>query len=74
MLNNDVMLNYNKLWKILVEKNVNKTQLHNMAQISTNAVAKMGKNKPVSLETIVKICCALECEIGDVVEIVWKNN
>ena len=40
-----------------------------MAQISTNAVAKMGKNESVSMETLGKVCCALKCEIGDIIEI-----
>ena len=62
-------VSYNKLWKLMIDKNINKTQLKEKAQISTNAVAKMGKNEPVSMETIGKVCCALECEIGDIIEI-----
>lgn len=60
---------YNKLWKILIDKNLNKTQLKERAKISTNAVAKLGKNEPVSLETLSKICKCLECEIGDIIEL-----
>lgn len=65
-------ISYNKLWKILIDKNINRSQLREMAQISTNAVAKLGKNEPVSMETLSKICVALGCEIGDIVE--FKNG
>ena len=60
---------YNKLWKLLIDKGINKTQLKDAAQISTNAVAKLGKNEPVSLETLEKICKALECNIGDICDL-----
>ncbi|PPK43685.1 helix-turn-helix domain-containing protein [Clostridium algidicarnis] len=62
-------VNYNRLWKILIDKNMNKTQLKEAAKISSNAIAKMGKNKPVSIDTIVKVCKVLQCDIGDVMEI-----
>lgn len=69
-MDRNVILSYNKLWKLMIDKNMNKTQLHEKAQISTNAVAKMSRNETVSLETLAKVCYALECGIGDVVEIV----
>lgn len=68
-MSDKVIFSYAKLWKLMIDKNINKTQLKEKAQISTNAVAKMGKNEPVSMETIGKVCCALECEIGDIIEI-----
>ena len=68
-MSDKVIFSYEKLWKLMIDKNINKTQLKEKAQISTNAVAKMGKNEPVSMETIGKVCCALECEIGDIIEI-----
>ena len=68
-MSDKVIFSYAKLWKLIIDKNINKTQLKEKAQISTNAVAKMGKNEPVSMETIGKVCCALECEIGDIIEI-----
>lgn len=63
-------VNYNKLWKIMIDKNINKTQLKNMAKISTNVVAKLGKNEYVSIETLCKICRVLNCNIGDIVDYV----
>ena len=62
-------ISYDKLWKLLIDKKMNKTQLKEEAQISTNVVAKLGKNESVSLESIEKICFALHCNIGDIVDI-----
>ena len=61
-------ISYDNLWKLLIDKKMNKTQLKQLAGISTNAVAKLGKNKSVSLETLEKICKLLQCNIGDIVE------
>lgn len=61
-------VNYSKLWKLLIDKRMNKSQLRNAAGISTNAVAKMGRNETVSLETLEKICTALNCNIEDIME------
>ena len=62
-------VSYSKLWKLLVDKRMNKSQLREAAGISTNAVAKLGRNEPVSLETLEKICSALNCNIEDVMEL-----
>ncbi len=61
---------YNKLWKLLIDKNMSKTQLVKAAKISTNAMTKMGKNGDVSTEVMRKICAVLECGIEDIVEII----
>ena len=61
-------INYHKLWKLLIDKNMNKTQLKDAAGISTNAIAKLGKGESVSMDTLGKICRALHCNIGDVME------
>ena len=73
MMNNEVVLSYKRLWKLMIDKEINKTQLKEKAHISTNAVAKMAKNEPVSMDTIAKICYALDCRIEDVVEIVIET-
>ena len=67
-------VSYNKLWKLLIDLDMNKTQLKNKAQISTNAIAKLGKNESVSIETMTKICTALNCNIGDVMDIVTDTQ
>lgn len=68
---------YNKLWKLLIDKNMNKTDLKETAGISFNVLARMGKNEPISFESIEKICITLNCDIGDIIEIekpVKKDN
>lgn len=60
--------NYNKLWKVLIDKGINKTQLCDLANISTNAMAKLGRNESVHMEILVKICEKLEVKIEDIVE------
>lgn len=63
-------VNYNKLWKLLIDKNMIKKDLREMAGLSTNVIAKMGKGGDVSTEVLRKICMALDCKIEEIVEIV----
>ncbi len=63
-------VDYSKLWKVLIDKKMNKSQLKEAAHISTNAVAKLGKNESVSLDTLEKICVALECNIEDIIDFI----
>ena len=63
---------YDKLWKLLIDKKMNKTELKESAGISFNVLARMGKNEPISFDSIEKICSMLKCDIGDIIEI--KNN
>lgn len=64
-----MQVNYDKLWKVMIDKKINKTQLSEKAGITTNAMAKLGRNESVQVETLVKICNVLNCDIEDVVEI-----
>ena len=59
---------YKKLWKILIDRDMNKSDLIKQAKITSNIVAKMGKGEDVSMESLRKICIALNCEIGDIME------
>lgn len=61
-------VSYDKLWKLLIDKKINKTQLKELAGINSNSIAKMGKDEPVHLEVLLKICNALECSLEDIVE------
>ena len=61
-------ISYNKLWKLLIDKGIKKTELKTLAGVSTNVIAKLGRNEPVSMETLAKICTALKCDIADIVE------
>lgn len=63
-------VNYNKLWKLMIDRKLMKKDLIVMAGISTNAMAKMGKEENVSTEILGKICAALNCKIEDIVEFI----
>ena len=60
---------YNKLWKLLIDRKMTKTQLCHDAKISTNAMAKLGRNEDVRVEVLVKICNALDCTMDDIIEL-----
>ena len=63
-------VNYDKLWVIIKEREMLKTDLIRAAKISTNAMAKLGKNEDVRIGVLVKICETLGCKLDDIVEIV----
>ena len=67
-------VSYNKLWKMLIDRGMNKTQLSQNAKISTNAMAKLGKNEDVRVEVLVKICGVLDCTVDDIMEIIPDSN
>lgn len=62
-------ISYNKLWKLLIDKNMTKTELRLKADIATSTLAKLSKNEQVSMEVLLKICKTLNCGFDDVVEI-----
>lgn len=64
-----MIISYNKLWKLIIDKGINKTQLREMTGITTNILAKLGKNESVQIEVLAKICEVLECDLTDIVEI-----
>ena len=63
-------ISYNKLWKLLIDRGMKKKDLRVSSGISTNALAKLGKNERVTTDVIDKICCALSCDVGEIMEIV----
>ena len=64
----NVMRSYNKLWKLMIDKKMNKTQLRQAANITTNAMAKLGRDESVPVETLEKICDVLGCTIDDIMD------
>ena len=64
------MFSYNKLWKVLIDRNMMKKDLMEKTNINSSTMAKMGKGLPVSIEILGRICDALECNIGDIVDYV----
>ena len=63
-------ISYKPLWHTLLDKNMKKEDLRIAAGLTTNMIANMGKNKGISMETLAKICDALQCEIPDVIELI----
>lgn len=63
-------VSYNKLWKLLIDKEMKKVDLREQAGLTTNVLAKLGKNEHVSTQSLEKICRILECEVGDILEFI----
>ena len=62
-------VSYNKLWKLLIDKKMTKIELRDAVKMSSNTLAKMGKEETVSMEVIMRICKELGCDVGDIMEI-----
>ncbi len=67
-------VNYNKLWKLLIDNNMNKTDLRIKADIGTATLAKLGKNQPVSMDVMLKICAVFSCNIADVMDVIPEED
>ncbi len=67
---------YKKLWKLLIDREMTRTELRLKAGISSVALAKLGKDEGVTTNILVKVCAALDCNIGDIMDVVpeGKNN
>lgn len=63
-------VSYNKLWKLLIDKGMTKTQMRLQADISTTTLAKLGKNETVSMDVLLKICKLLDCNVGDIMDVI----
>lgn len=61
---------YNKLWKMLIDRHMTKTQMRIEAGISTNILAKMGKDEPIAMDSLAKIAAALQCGLDDIIAII----
>lgn len=79
MLNGEVpviamSVSYDKLWKLLIDKKMNRTELKDSSGISFNVLAKMGKNESVSMESLMKICATLNCNVGDIMDFLPESE
>lgn len=63
-------VSYKKLWMLIIEKDLKRTQVRHMANVSASTFSKMSKNEYVALDVLVRLCIALDCELSDIVEIV----
>lgn len=66
-------VSYDRLWKLLIDRKMNKTQLCEKAKISTNAMAKLGRNEDVRVEVLTRICLELGCSMDEIMEILPDN-
>ena len=67
-------VSYDKLWKLLIDKKMNRTELKDAAGISFNVLAKLGRNEFVSMESLQRICHTLSCNIGDIMDFVEEST
>lgn len=65
---------YKKLWKILVDKEMSKGELHKATGLSSSTMTKLRRSEDVSMEALRKICIVLNCNIGDIVEFVQEDT
>lgn len=65
---------YNKLWKLLIDKNMNKQDLKKISGISSASIAKLGKGDNITTEVLLRICTALNCDISDIMEVVNDDS
>ena len=72
-MNTTYHISYDKLWKLLIDKHMMKKDLQRLSSLSSNVITKMGKGESVTLETLAKICIALQCGLSDIVEIHLKE-
>ena len=66
-------VSYNKLWKLMIDRKLSKTELTHLAGISTNAMAKLGKDEDVRVNILEKLCLTLDCKLDDIVDIIPDN-
>ena len=67
-------ISYKKLWKLLIDKDMKKGELQQLANISASSIAKLGKNENVNTDILVKICKALNCDLQDIMELTENDD
>ena len=66
-------VSYKRLWKLLIDKNMNKMHLKGKAGVSAASIAKLGKGENITTDVLLKICRALDCDISDIMEVVCED-
>ena len=69
-----MVISYKKLWKLLIDNQMKKSDLYKAADISGYTATKLNKNEPVPLEALMRICKVFHCDIGEVMELTWENE
>ena len=67
-------ISYNKLWKILIDRKMNKTDLREMTKMGSNTMAKLGRDETISMDVMLRICDVLHCDIGDIMEVIPDDS
>jgi len=67
-------LSYNRLWKLLIDRGMNKQDLRKLTKLSSTSIAKLGKGENVNTDVLVRICKALDCDLPDIVELKKKSK
>lgn len=67
-------ISYNKLWKMMIDRDISKTELTRLAGISTNAMAKLGRNEDVRVRVLEKLCTSLDCKLDDIMEFIPESD
>ena len=70
----DIRISYNGLWKLMIDRELNKGELREMTGMGTNTLAKLSKNQSVSMEVLMKICDKLDCRLADICEFVREEK
>ena len=67
-------VSYKKLWKLLIDKDMKKKDLQSVAGISWSSVTKLSKGENVSMDVLIKVCTALNCDVGDIMELLPEES
>ncbi len=67
-------VSYNKLWKLLIDKNMKKKDLQASANLTQHAMRKLSKNEAVTTDTLAKVCRCLDCSVNDIMEVLPENH
>ena len=69
-----MIISYNKLWHLMLDKKINKRELREMTGISTASIAKLGKGENITTDILIKICKALDCDITEIMELSQEDE
>ena len=68
-----MIISYKKLWKLLIDRDLKKKDLREMAGISPSTIAKLGRNENINTEVLIKICRALDCDLNEIMELIREG-
>ncbi len=67
-------ISYNGLWKVMIDKNLQRKDLKEALKISSSTLAKMGRGEPVSMDILMRLCDYLDCNVGDIMSFIKEEN